>query len=246
MALPTTRDELKEYCLRKLGKPVLQINVDDTQLEDRLDEALLKFHNEHQEGSLLTYLSHQITDTDKSNKYVEVANNVLSVSKVYDITPTISSNEFFGIQYQYMLSEAFQVSSTSMTDYYLNRRHMSLIQEMLNPESLVRFNRYNNRVHVDMNWSKLTTGDYLLLEVYAALDETTHTRAYGDEFLIKYTTALFKLQWGENLKKFEGMQLPGEVTFNGQKIWEEAKEELEKLDQDLFNKYSDPPIFFIG
>lgn len=50
MAGPSTRNQFKDYCLRRLGHPVIQINVDDDQVEDRIDDALQFFHDYHFDG----------------------------------------------------------------------------------------------------------------------------------------------------------------------------------------------------
>lgn len=61
MALPSTRTEFREYCLRELGKPVIEINVADEQIEDRIDEALYFWSDYHFEGAEKVYLKHQIS-----------------------------------------------------------------------------------------------------------------------------------------------------------------------------------------
>ena len=66
MATPATRETLKQYALRALGKPVIEINVDDDQLEDRLDEALQYFAQYHYDGIRRTYLKYQYTEADKT------------------------------------------------------------------------------------------------------------------------------------------------------------------------------------
>ena len=64
MANPNSRANLKEYCLRTLGKPVIEINVDDDQVEDRIDEALQYFAQYHYDGVERMYLKHQITQAE--------------------------------------------------------------------------------------------------------------------------------------------------------------------------------------
>jgi hypothetical protein len=78
------------------------------------------------------------------------------------------------------------------------------------------------------------------------LDPNTFTDVYNDGFLKKYATALLKQQWGNNLKKFEGVQLPGGVTLNGQKIFDEATEELASLKEEVQNTYQLPVDMLVG
>ena len=63
MAAPNSKATLKEYIKRALGAPVLEINIDDDQFDDRIDQALQYFHQYHYDGSVKMYLKHQITDS---------------------------------------------------------------------------------------------------------------------------------------------------------------------------------------
>jgi hypothetical protein len=247
MSLPNTRDELKEYCLRKLGKPVININVADSQLEDRIDEAIRIFQDNHMEGSELTYLKHQVTDSDKTNGYISVANNVLTISRVFSINDTsTSSQDLFNINYQWSLNNIHDLSSQMMTDYVLSMRHIAMINEFINGLQSIRFNRYSNKLYIDMEWDNISTGTYLIAEAYILSDPSSYSRIYSDEFLIRYTTALFKKQWGENMKKFQGIELPGGLQFSGQQIYDEAVTELQELEERLRDKYELPPQFIVG
>ena len=98
-----------------------------------------------------------------------------------------------------------------------------------------------------MNWgTDVTPGEYVLVECYRILDPDTWTDVYNDRFLKRYATALIKRQWGENLKKFEGIQMPGGVTLNGQKIWDEAMAEIDYLEREAESTYVEPPNFMVG
>ena len=77
MATPTTKEEFKQYCLRKLGAPVIEINVDDDQVDDRIDEALRYYWDYHFDGSDKIYYKHQITQTDIANKYIILPENII-------------------------------------------------------------------------------------------------------------------------------------------------------------------------
>jgi hypothetical protein len=69
---------------------------------------------------------------------------------------------------------------------------------------------------------------------------------WNDRFLKKYATAKIKYQWGTNLSKFAGIQLPGGVTLDGPRIMEEAKEEISKIEEDMYNMTSLPSEIFTG
>ena len=64
MAKPTTRQELIDYCLRKLGAPVLEINVDDDQIEDLVDDALQLFNERHFDGVERMFLKYKLSQDD--------------------------------------------------------------------------------------------------------------------------------------------------------------------------------------
>lgn len=242
-----TREQLKEYCLRELGAPVLEINVDEDQLEDRIDEAIEYFRLYHHEGTEKIYMKHQITQTDIDNRYIPVPDLVYGITRVFPIVAaTSSSNSIFDLQYQLRLNDLYDLTSTSIIYYESVMNHLALLDLVLNGHPLYRFNRLQNRLHLDINWSEdISVGQYILVEAYRALDPTTFTRMWNEPWLKHYTTALFKKQWGTNLKKFQGLQLPGGVTIDGDSIYKEGKEEQEALEQDLLNK-SAPLEFFMG
>ena len=72
------------------------------------------------------------------------------------------------------------------------------------------------------------------------------TDVWNDRFLRKYTTALIKRQWGANLKKFAGIQMPGGVTLNGQVIYDEAIQEIEKMEEEIYMMGSLPSEILTG
>ena len=111
---------------------------------------------------------------------------------------------------------------------------------MLVGKQPLRYNRHVNRLHIDMDWGKVTAGDYIIAEVYNIVDPETYTDVYGDRWLHKYVTALFQVQWGRNLTKFVGMQLPGGVQFNGEQILQQGLEEKQRLEEEMISSYSLP------
>jgi hypothetical protein len=247
MAVPTSRAEFKEYCLRKLGKPVIEINVDDDQVEDRIDEALKKFYDYHFDGSEKVYYKHQITQTDITNKYITMPENILGVVNLFSMSdPAIRSDDLFNIRYQIALNDLYTLTSVSMVPYYMAMEHLSLLTEMLVGKQPIRYNRHTDRLHIDMDWNTVNVGEYLLVEAYQVVDPDTWTDAWGDSWLQKYCSELIKKQWGTNLTKFTGMQLPGGVQFNGEKIYDDASAAIEKLEDDLINSYSMPLVDMIG
>jgi len=247
MAVPTTRAAFKEYCLRKLGKPVIEINVDDDQVEDRIDEALKYYWDYHFDGTEKIYYKHQVTQTDINNKYITLPENVLGAVNVFSIgDPSMTSDDMFNIRYQIALNDLYTLTSVSMIPYYMVMEHLGLIAELLVGKQPLRFNRHTNRLYIDMDWGTLDIGVFLLVEAYQVVDPNTYTDAWGDRWLQNYTTTLIKRQWGSNLTKFTGMQLPGGVQFNGEKIYDDATVELQKMEDEMISSFSLPVTDMIG
>lgn len=247
MAVPATRDEFIEYVLRKLGKPVIEINVDDDQISDRVDEALRYYWDYHFDGTDKIYLKHQITDTDKTNGYIDIPENIIGVVNLFPFGNFgIRSDDMFSIQYQIALNDLYTLTSVSMVPYYMVMQNLSLIQELLVGRKPLRYQRHKNRCYIDTKWSTMRTGDYLVLEAYEIVDPDDYTDVWGDRWLQNYAAVLIQEQWGRNLTKFTGMSLPGGVQFNGQQILQDAREERMKMEEEMINSYSIPAQDMIG
>lgn len=325
MAVPTSRAEFKEYCLRKLGKPVIEINVDDDQVDDRVDESLRYYWDYHFDGSERTFYKYKVngSESQKSIKQISISTpgsgysnsdtiaftgsatesaaatlvtysngaiseikmtnygrgystaptvsittstgsgaaldahlgdgsitlpeNIIGAIQVFPIgDPTVSSNDLFNIRYQIALNDLYTLTSVSMVPYYMVMQHLALIQEVLVGKQAIRYNRHKNQLHLDMDWDKVDSGDILLIEAYQVVNPDEYTNAWGDRWLQTYATAKIKYQWGSNLTKFSGLQLPGGVQFNGEKIMDDAKAEIDKLEQEMISSYSLPVMDMIG
>jgi hypothetical protein len=246
MAVPTSRAAFKEYCLRKLGKPVIEINVDDDQVDDRVDEALLYFADYHFDGTEKTYFKYQITDQDKANKYITLPENIIGAVNLFPIGQGLNTNNLFNIRYQIALNDLYTLTSVSMVPYYMALTHIQFLEQMLVGQQPIRYNRHTNKFHIDSDWGIINTGDFVVVEAYMVVDPETYTNVWGDRWLARYTTAIIKQQWGTNMKKFQGMQLPGGLTFNGQQIYNEATEERKELENEMIYSYSLPVTDMIG
>jgi len=247
MAVPTTRPEFKEYCLRKLGKPVIEINVDDDQVDDRIDETLRYYWDYHFDGTEKIYYKQQITANNVADKYITLPENIIGAVRVFPIAdPSIRSDDLFNIRYQIALNDLYSLTSVSMVPYYMAMEHLSLIAELLVGQQPIRYNRHKDRLYVDMDWKKTNVGEYLLVEAYEIVDPNEYTQVWSDRWLQNYATAKIKYQWGSNLTKFTGMQLPGGVQFNGEKIFNDAQAEIEKMEAEMISSYSLPVSDMVG
>jgi len=246
MAIPTTRSEFKEYCLRKLGKPVIEINVDDDQVEDRIDEALRYYWDYHFDGSEKIYYRHQVTANNVVDKYITLPENIIGAVRIFNIGGSMVTNNIFDIRYQIALNDLYTLTSVSMVPYYMAFQHIQLLEQLLVGQQPIRYNRHTNKLYVDMNWDKVNAGEYVIVEAYEVINPDTYTDAWGDRWLARYASALIKRQWGSNLTKFSGMQLPGGVQFNGDKIYNDAENEIEALEKEMIVSYSLPVSDMIG
>lgn len=247
MAIPTSRTEFKEYCLRKLGKPVIEINVDDDQVEDRIDESIRYYWDYHFDGTEKLYYKHQITSTDKANKYITLPENIIGVVSVFPVADTsVRASDMFNIRYQIALNDLYTLTNVSLVPYYMAMEHINLISEVLVGKQPIRYTRHRDRCYIDMDWTKTQEGEYLLIEAYEVIDPDTFTEVWSDRWLQNYCTAKIKYQWGANLTKFSGMVLPGGVQFNGERILSDAAQELEKMEAEMINAYSMPVSDMVG
>ena len=268
MAEPATRENLKQYALRALGKPVIEINADDDQLEDRLDEALQYFAQYHYDGIQRVYLKYQYTEADKTrmtadssesitknsvtttwkegNNFIVVPESVISVINIFPFSNKSNMN-LFDVRYQMRLNDLYDFSSTSVINYDVVLRHLDFLDHILVGEKPLRFNQHDNRLYIDMDWTHdLQVGEYIVIEAYRKMDPTVHTDVYNDIFLKRYVTALFKKQWGANLSKFDGVAMIGGVTLNGRQIYSEALQDIEKLEQEIRSTFELNPAMMIG
>lgn len=253
MSKPTTREELVDFCLRRLGAPVLEINVDDDQVEDKVDDAIQMFQEYHADASYRTYLKHQITQDDYDNEYVPIPNSVIYVTKCFPFNRVFSSVNMFDVKYQMMLNSIgdFQGFAGGMSYYYQVEQYLEFIDELFEGEPRVTYSRHRNRMNIfgDFNpagINSLKVGDFILFEAQVIVDPDTFSDVWNDKFVKDYTTQLIKQQWGMNMMKFDGMQLPGGVQMNGRQYYEDATAELERLEEKLRNENEFPPEFFMG
>lgn len=320
MAMLTSRDDLKQYCLRTLGNPLVQINATDAQLEDRIDDALEYWRLYYYDGIEQVYMKQKITatiitliedvaetfqvgevvtgqtsgavakvtrelDRNSSGKtlivykvigdfipgetitgqvsdvtatitnvvignydkgYIEIPDIVFGIHRIIPLNEANSTGDIFNLQYQLRLHDLFDLSSASVIYYSQVMQHLALLDFELNAKPNFRFNRVTNRLYLDIDWDgDVRLGEYIIIDALRALDPAEFTRVWNDKWLKDYTTAQFKKTWATNLKKFSGMQLPGGVTIDGDKLYDEAITEIKDLESDLRDQ-SSPLGFYVG
>ena len=244
----TSRTQLQDYCLRRLGWPVIEINVDEDQISDRLDDALEYFGEYHFDGVEKVFLKHTLTQTDIDNEYVPMNDPIIGVNRVLPI-PNFNAFQtgFFNEEFQLRLNDLNTFTGTSLINWRMSLSNFSMVDYLFTVNATVLFNRKQNKLYLETDWAeKFKVDDKLIIEAYRILDPATYTEIYNDMFLKRYATALIKRQWGENLKKFEGVQLPGGITLNCKTIYDEAVEEITKIEEEMNLKYELPPDGFIA
>jgi hypothetical protein len=317
MATPRTRTEFKEYCLRRLGHPVIQINIDDDQLDDRVDDALAFYHDYHYDGMEQMYLKYQITQEDMDRRYIFCPDAVNFVTGILPFDQSNSSVNMFDLRYQLRLHDLYDFNSVSYVSYEITMQHIRTLNLLFSGTPQVRFNRKMNRLYLDIDWTRdVNVGSWVIVECYRRIEpdsristgtvsvtaasntvigtgtsfnselsvddeiiingeakkivsiagaaslnvqsqfaatatDATLTRpgfsdVWNDRFLKQYATAKIKYQWGSNLSKFAGIQMPGGVTLDGVRIMQEAAEEMKELEEGLINTNVLPGEIMMG
>jgi hypothetical protein len=239
---------LVDYCLRRLGQPVVEINIDEDQLDERVDDALEFFQEYHFDGVEKVFVKHVITASNITNEYINTDNSIISVVRVLPIPSFDSfSGGFFNEEYQLRLNDLNNFSGSSLIQWSMSLRNFAEIEQLFQITPQMMWSRKQDRVYLECDWAeKFTAGDILVIEAYKILDPNTWPQVYNDMFLKQYATALIKRQWGENLKKFTGVVLPGGITLDGKTIYDEAVEEIRQIEEQVSLKYELPADGYVG
>ena len=334
---PASTTELKEYCLRKLGKPGIDVNLADEQMNDLLDESIHMFQEYHFDGTEVYYAKEQVvastltfasaatgtfaadeiitggtsnatatihevesttvlkffkhkdgngiraantvgatfsageTVTGSSSaatgtvhatqttavvfgnvdlKYVIMDDTIIGIRDVLPVSKNLSSNDMFSFEYQFSLNELPRLlRGGALSTYSTSMQYLSMLDQLFSGSATrqIRFNRLTDKLYLDMDWdTAVDIDDWIIFQCYKKIDGTTYTELYNDIFLKKFTTALFKKQWGANLMKYEGLQLPGGITLNGRQIYDDGNVELDKLEEEMQMRYQLPDNFYVG
>jgi hypothetical protein len=263
---PTSRQGLIDYCLRRLGAPVLEINLADDQIDDLVDDALQYFQERHFDGVERMYLKYQLTQEDinrgsavtggvgvvitsnfyETSNFIQVPDSVIGIEKVFKFDTSSISGGMFSIKYQLFLNDLYYFNSVDLLQYSMVKTYLEDIDFLLTTDKQIRFNKRQNRMYLDIDWRAQQVGNFLVIDCYRILDPNTFTNVYNDSFLKKYLTATMKRQWGQNLIKFRGVKLPGGIELNGRELYEDAERELADIKQRMALDYELPPYDFIG
>ena len=279
MAKPSTRQQLIDYCLRRLGAPVLEINVSDEQIDDLVDDTIQYFNERHYDGVEKMYLKYKITSDDvargrangtsgvgivtttgtstivgsattfsfyENSNYIQVPESVIGIEKIFKFDTSSISGGMFSIKYQLFLNDLYYFNSVELLQYSMVKSYLEDIDFLLTTDKQVRFNKRQDRLYLDIDWSSQAANEFIVIECYRALDPASFTQIYNDSFVKQYLTALIKRQWGQNLIKFQGVKLPGGTELNGRQLYDDAIRDLDEIKQKMSLEYELPPMDLIG
>lgn len=259
MANPSTREEHIDYCLRALGAPVIEINLDDDQISDRVDESVQWFRDHHPDGSLRTYYKYQLSENDIFNGFIEGQFRWQYVVRIFPMNTVLATKNFFDIKYQMMLNDITDLQNFSgdIAYYEQMQQYLSLLDQKLSNVPDLIYDREQQRIYLEYAEGTIKAGDYVIFEIYIGREfvdgqpnvnvpQGAYNSMWNHYFMKDYTTCLLKKQWGQNLLKFDGMQLPGGVTINGRQLYEDALADHERLMTKFREEQDVGPIFFVG
>jgi hypothetical protein len=247
--LPENRGQLIDYIKANLGEPFATVNVSDTQINQRIDEAFQWWKDYHFDGSQRVYWVYQIQPSDLVDKFIAVPPDVLGITKIFPMYSTVygTAGDLFDTRFQIAQSDLFRGgTSFDMSGYVFTMHYIEMIDQFFNTTIGVNFNRHSGKLYPEVTWNHLTAGDYMMIECYKELDPDTYPLVWQDRWLMQFASALVKRQWGQNLKKFGDVQLPGGVKLNGQEMYDEAQEEIKMMKEEMIESYSLPPTGYMA
>lgn len=222
---PRSKDEFKEYCLKNLGKPILTINVENNQVEEKINEALIFYNKYTSELTKKTYYKYKITESDRTNGYVTLPENVIGKVNIFSIT---DSNE-----YQYIFDNVQDFSDHELLNIYMDTKQLETVTQVFSEKQPLSFQRSANLLYIDSDWNNLPVGQYIVVECNEIIKPNLYFEIWQESWIQEYVITLIREQWGENLSKFASIQLPGVNVFNGEKMSYEARKTKTKLEEDL-------------
>jgi hypothetical protein len=186
-------------------------------------------------------------DLEENNNYIQMPPSVIGVNNIFKVRSDTVYDGLFNIRYQLFLNDLYAFGSIDLLQYSMVQTKLEDITFLLNPNVRYRFNIRQDRLYIDVDWAAaVNVDDYFVIDCFRILDPDDFTRVYNDPFLKRYFTALCKKQWGMNLIKFQGVQLPGGIQLNGRQIYDDGVRELDEIRAKMSSDYEMPPLDMIG
>lgn len=258
-----TRQEFIEYIMKTLGHPIVTVNVTEDQVNYRIDDALLKFFEFHNEGTYRKLIIQKLTQNDVDTGTVVLPPKVASVLSIYPHEGLFSAeqkNNFAITSFMQKVASSawggtanlgggmfasYGGNAYSFSDAILGSSYLKTLSVSTQSNQEFEYSRYDSKLRILDNKIGLKKDEYIGALVYMEVDED-NVPVWNDLWLREYTTALVMRQWGHNLVKFGGVQLANGTTINGESILRNAEEQLRKLDEDLLNRWSEPLGVIVG
>jgi len=250
--IPQDRDEFKDYCLRKLGAPVIDINVADDQVDDRIDEAILFYQTYHYDAIEHIAITYDITQNDINNKYITMPPEIVSVVQIIYDGDDLIKGGFMNNLWHAMKNIAYDIGFGSGacrygTSYYtMMMNYMAQLRFTFQINNSIEFQYRNHRIYINTDWTQIKEGGTLAFEVYRIIDPEKTPDVWADRSLQEYATCLIGCQWGVNLSKFDNVELPGGLTLDGDKIYDRYNDWKNQLEEEFSLKWEEPVDFFCG
>jgi len=186
-------------------------------------------------------------DLEENNNYIQMPPSVIGVNNIFKVRSDTVYDGLFNIRYQLFLNDLYAFGSIDLLQYSMVQTKLEDITFLLNPNVRYRFNIRQDRLYIDVDWAAaVNVDDYFVIDCFRVLDPDDFTRVYNDPFLKRYFTALCKKQWGMNLIKFQGVQLPGGIQLNGRQIYDDGVREIDEIRAKMATDYEMPPLDMIG
>ena len=185
-------------------------------------------------------------DLEENQNYIQIPPSVIGVNQIFKTRSDTVYDGLFNIRYQLFLNDLYAFGSIDLLQYSMVQTKLEDITFLLNPNVRYRFNIRQDRLYIDTDWSQINVNDFFVIDCFRILDPNDFTRVYNDQFLKRYFTALCKKQWGQNLIKFQGVQLPGGIQLNGRQIYDDGVRELDELRAKMASDYEMPPLDMLG
>lgn len=246
-----TRADFAEYCLRKLGKPVIRINVADSQVNDRIDEAIQVWQEKHFDATEKTWVGYKITAADVTNGYITIPEDIHVIDQMIPMSilyKESGSGDLFSYRYQFMIQNISPFQPLDMINYYMTMTNINEVNDLINTTERFEYTKHKNKLVVYRGADRMKENMLVCFHVHKKInpDTSEDKTAWNDKWLKQYATALIKQQWGSNMKKHGEIQLLGGVTVNGQQIFDESVSEIQQLEDQLRDTYEEPVSFSVG
>lgn len=251
--LPSNKDEFTEYCLRKLGHPVIEINVAEDQVYDRIDEAIQFYQTYHYDGLEHLAITYDITADDAANGYITMPSDIISVVQLVSDGNKSIIGGFGNNLWHSMKAIAYDIgfgtgACRGGTSYFtMMMNYMAELKFTFSINKHIEFQYRNHHLYISgVTTGDLTEGDTLAFEVYRIINPETYGDIWKDRSLQNYAVCLIGEQWGSNLSKFDQVELPGGLMLDGDKIYDRYHDEKMRLEEEYSLMWEEPVDFAIG